>query len=300
MKYELSQGQYRDFLNTLTRTQQAARVASTISADTITNVYVLSNPDPADPSPTTLKFRNGIRCPASGNGTTASIIFGCDLNGNGTFNEANDGEWIACNYLTWMDIAAYADWAALRPMTELELEKAARGPNAAVANEYAWGTTSITGATSISYSGRNNEVAGESGYGLCNYNNSAVQGPLRSGFAAGASTTRVDAGVGYYGAMDLSGNNWERVVTLGNSTGRSFTGSHGNGALSDSGHATNSDWPGYSIVNTAVTGATGSGFRGGDWMDPSTFIRVSSREYAAFVFSNRHQTHGARYCRTAP
>ena len=30
-------------------------------------------------------------------------------------------------YISWPDLLAYADWAALRPITELEYEKAARG-----------------------------------------------------------------------------------------------------------------------------------------------------------------------------
>ncbi|MFH0984294.1 MAG: hypothetical protein V1882_02035, partial [Candidatus Omnitrophota bacterium] len=45
MKYELTQGQYRDFLNTLTRAQQATRVAtSPIGSGTtaVTNRYVMS------------------------------------------------------------------------------------------------------------------------------------------------------------------------------------------------------------------------------------------------------------------
>ena len=52
-----------------------------------------------------------IRAPASGNGTTDPVVFGCDLNGNGVLNEATDGEWVAMSYLTWMDLCAYADWA---------------------------------------------------------------------------------------------------------------------------------------------------------------------------------------------
>ena len=46
--------------------------------------------------------------------------------------------------LSWPDLCAYADWAALRPMTELEYEKACRGPNNPVLGEYAWGNTSIS------------------------------------------------------------------------------------------------------------------------------------------------------------
>ena len=50
---------------------------------------------------------------------------------------------LPCNYLSWYDMASYLDWAALRPMTELEFEKAARGTAAPVADEHVWGTTTI-------------------------------------------------------------------------------------------------------------------------------------------------------------
>jgi formylglycine-generating enzyme required for sulfatase activity len=42
------------------------------------------------------------------------------------------------NILSWFDVAAYLDWAALRPMTELEFEKVCRGPENRIAGEYAW------------------------------------------------------------------------------------------------------------------------------------------------------------------
>ena len=51
----------------------------------------------------------------------------------------------ACNFLNWADALAYADWAGLRPMTELEYEKACRGTNMyPVFDEYPWGNTSLT------------------------------------------------------------------------------------------------------------------------------------------------------------
>ena len=56
------------------------------------------------------------------------------------FNDITDGQNLPCNFLSWMDLAAYLDWAALRPMTELEFEKICRGPNPPIAGEYVWGT----------------------------------------------------------------------------------------------------------------------------------------------------------------
>ncbi len=290
MKYELTQGQYRDFLNTLTRVQQITRVATSISLGTesVTNVYVMS-------STTTPSNRNGIRC-ASAISTTAAVTFFCDLNNNGTANEAADGEWIACNFLSWNDLCAYAAWSGLRPMTELEFEKAARGTNTAAAGGYAWGTTNITNANTINNSGANNEGVDETGNGLSNYGNDGVLGPLRSGFAAGAATTREQSGASYYGILELSGNIWERAVTIANSTGRAFIGSSGSGILSASGNATNADWPG--ISSGEVTGATGSGFRGGAWEKGSSYQRTSDRYLAASAVTDRDNKNGGRLVRT--
>ncbi len=287
MKYELSQGQYRDFLNTLTRTQQAARVATTVTAGTtsVTNRYVMANSS-------TLAYRNGIRCDATIH-TSNPITFYCDLDGDGTPNETTDGEWISCNYLLWADLAAYADWVGLRPMSELEFEKAARGIATAVVDEYAWGTTNITQVTGISNGGLINETGSNTGNGLCVYsNNASVQGPLRSGYAANASTSRETSGAGYYGNMDLSDNIWERAVTVGNAGGRAFTGLHGDGVLSTGGDMDVTNWP---VASTAE----GTGFRGGNWVDVVTYVRTSARRYGSSAITSRNMVYGGRLCRTS-
>jgi hypothetical protein len=46
----------------------------------------------------------------------------------------------AVGYLSWRDALAWADWMGLRPMTELEFEKAARGTSPARFREFVWGT----------------------------------------------------------------------------------------------------------------------------------------------------------------
>jgi len=277
MKYELSQSQYRDFLNMLTRTQQNAHTASQVA-----NQFALSNTASVD-------SRNSLRVPASV--PSGVITFGCDMDADGVFDETTDGEWIACNYLHWGDVTAYADWAGLRPMTELEYEKACRGTATAVLNEYAWGSTTITQATGIANSGKTNETS--SNDANCTYGNHAsVQGPLRSGAFADASSTRQNAGASYYGVMELGGNVQERCVTLGNSTGRSFTGIHGDGALDADGNTDVINWPGAS--------ATGSGFRGGDWFNTIDSVSVSYRGSAASTDANRAKTYGGRVARSAP
>jgi formylglycine-generating enzyme required for sulfatase activity len=287
MKYEISQGDYRDFLNTLTYNQQISRAASVTGAP---GTAALSNSN---------INRNGLDIMTSGVAATLTpAVYACNLNGNSTYNEADDGEWIACNILSWMDGCAYVDWAGLRPMTELEFEKACRGDQTPVANEYAWGSTSITGATGISNGGANNETFSNAGAN-CAYNNSGgVPGPLRVGAFAGGATTRDQAGATYYGIMEMSGNLWERTVTIGNADGRGFTGVHGNGRLSANGHANQTNWPGLS--NSEVTGASGSGWRGGAWDNTAPHALVSHRIVAASTNSNRSTPFGFRGVRVFP
>lgn len=283
MKYEVSQGQYRDFLNTLTYAQQATRTANAPSSAAGTGALI---------NPTT--YRNAVKIKTSGVSSTTPAVYGCDLGGNGTYDESDDGEWIACNYLSWADLMAYADWAGLRPMTELEFEKASRGParsGSPTANEYAWGNTTVDYFSDLSYAGTSSEAIGPTRPNAnCNYSSASPDGPVRCGMFATSSSSRTTAGASYYGLMEMSGNLWERCVTIGNATGRAFTGLHGNGTLDSSGNADVTNWPG--------TGATGSGFRGGAWVNDTSYARVSDRSIAAYAGSNRYGDYGGRFART--
>jgi len=287
MKYEISQGDYRDFLNTLTYTQQTSRAVNVTGS---AGDAALSN-----------TIRNGIDIQTIGVAASFTpAVYACNLDNDGNYNEAVDGEWIACNHISWMDGCAYVDWAGLRPMTELEYEKACRGDQAAVSGEYAWGSASITGATGISNgdanSGANNETFSNAGANCVD--NSGVGGPLRVGAFAAGATTRAQSGGSYYGIMEMSGNLWERAVTIGNATGRNFTGLNGNGQLSPNGHANQSLWPG--ISGSEVIGATGSGLRGGAWYNDASSPRVSDRSLAAYADTNRGGHYGFRGVRVFP
>ncbi len=202
------------------------------------------------------------------------------------------------NYMSWADLTALLDWSGLRPMSELEFEKAGRGsrgvssPIAAVSGEYAWGSTSITGATSITNSGTSNE-RGQSGSNIAYNNNGNVQGPLRVGSFAAGVNTRVASGAGFYGVMELSGNVWERAVTVGNSTGRAYEGRyHGDGVLDTNGNSNTTNWPG--------TNAVGAGFRGGAWSSGASYARLSDRGLAAYTVTFRNNNRGGRGVRSAP
>jgi formylglycine-generating enzyme required for sulfatase activity len=256
MKHEITQAAYRDFLNTLTYTQQATRTAFTPNGGSGTSA--LAN-----------GFRNSIKITTSGVASTTPAIYGCNLNGNGVYNESDDGEWIACCNLTWMDVAAFLDWAGLRPMTEMEFEKACRGPVFPESTENAAGTIAAAAYVyPINSSGSATESITYSGSvlnGNFTYVSTSPGGnsPLRAGIHATANATRISAGAGYYGALDLSGNVEEFAVTSASNGGRSFTGVNGNGTLNASGDADEDFWPGINgnttttTANTAYAGSIG-------------------------------------------
>lgn len=282
MKYQISQEQYVGFLNTLNGTQQAARISAVAAG------YFMDGGSGSS----TVVDRNGVKCSTAPVGATPGVYVN-DKNGNGTAGETDDGQNISCNWLSWADGIAYSDWAGLRPMSELEFEKVCRGPSAAVAGEFAWGTASALAATSTTNNSQADEIVATPSGANANFDQSPGLGyPVRVGIFATASTSRSQAGASYYGAMDLSGDLWERVVSI-NDAGRSFTGTHGNGSLGADGNASgNSDWPG--------TSASGSGFRGGDWTDPSDRMRVSDRFIGAYTETGRTASRGFRSVRTAP
>jgi formylglycine-generating enzyme required for sulfatase activity len=221
-------------------------------------------------------------------------------------------------YVSWPDVLAYADWAGLRPVTELEYEKMARGVDIQpLEDELAWGTTSSSqaGAAEIypdadedgteqifngSANLNRNNLGWSSGDGRPEGAAAGQKGPLRAGIFAESSTSRITSGAGFYGAMELSGNLSEMVVNVGQPEGRQFLGTHGDGSLTTlsgyEGHATNIDWPGIDTVDAArgVTGTRGSGYRGGDFNSPGIrYFQVSNRTNA--VKNPDSEGYAARY-----
>jgi formylglycine-generating enzyme required for sulfatase activity len=271
MKYEISQGQYRDFLNTLTYTQQVTRTASAPNSVAGTGALISSG-----------TARNGIEIKTAGTASTTPAVYGCDLSNNNTFDEAADGEWIVCNYLSWDDVTAYLDWAALRPMTELEYEKACRGTLTPLVNEYAWGTASATSLSALLNTSQTNEASNTSGANLVS--NSAFSGPVRVGIFATGSSNRTTAGSGYYGIMDLSGNVWEQTVPISNANTRSFSNIMGDGTLATNGNAVVSTWPANSDV----------GIRGGSYTSAGALNYVSDRTSISAGVTTRNNNVGGR------
>ena len=321
MKYEISQEQFRDFLNSLTRAQQNKRVHVDISGTSTDTVYVLSR--------TLQRDANNSICVHPPFSTWMPLQFYCELNKKTLSppsfdpDSIDDGQTYACGYITWMDGAAYSDWAGLRPMTELEYEKACRGPNYPVTYEYAWGTTAIHSPVggyytyNHEYRGWFDEIITNTGEntGNANYCCLGTGGPVRCGIYAASSInhTKAEAGSTYYGIMEMSGNLEEMTVHVGNQAGMSFTGLHGNGELNSNGEADVDYWPGIGGNNNpavqnstysgvGVTAAGGAGFRGGAYNGNTQDLRVSLRFFAGYseLCSTVRDPNGFRCVRSAP
>ena len=290
MKYEMSQQGYVDFLNTLTYTQQMTRTVAPPNSTAGTGALSSGN-----------SYRNGIDIQTPGVASSVPAVYACNLNDNGVYGDLTDGKDIACNLLGWGDLSAYMDWSGLRPMTELEFEKACRGTSPPLANEFPWGTTGSGGSN---YTQSN---VGASNEGIVtNYNTtvgnatwydptSIILYPFRVGiFAAhGSNSGRVTAGASYYGIMELAGNLLERTVTIGHLDGRVFTGLHGNGSLATDGSPNVNAWPDPAAVS-------GAGLRGGSYQSPLASLRVSDRSSALSFDGGHYGFFGGRGVRSAP
>lgn len=209
MTYPVTQGQYAAFLSALPARARAARDVSL-------------SPGYSD---------NGGTIACAADGCTAALP---DR---------------AANYLAWADGIGWASWAGLRPMTELEYEKAAAG----------------TPADSARY----------------------ADGDLPD--RVGSSERR-----SAWGAVDLRGGLWERVVTVGTPEGRAFAGSPGRGFVDDFGVPyvfSNADWPGPQ--------AAGSGYRGGT-EGLLGMGEVADRTYGAYTATYGDASQGFRAVLDAP
>ncbi len=113
-------------------------------------------------------------------------------------------------------------------------------------------------------------------------------GPVRVGIFAREGSSRQEAGASYWGIMELSGNLWERAISV--ATGRAFTGLHGNGTLTAAGGADIANWP---------TTGSGAGLRGGYWEHTADTLRASDRINAARASIARNRV-GWRGVRSAP
>jgi formylglycine-generating enzyme required for sulfatase activity len=277
MKHELSQHAWAGFLSTLPQSALAQLYPGLKQG-----AYISANP----------LDRNGIYWLPTGG-------FTVDDRRNGQ-SEATDGLFRACNNLSFSDLLAYLDWAALRPLTELEFEKATRGPLPAIAKEFAWGNNTTACNTTFLLDDGTTSERGEGIDTSCSYANYAapfgqvyINGPIRQGFAARNSTSRTQAAAGYYGAMELSGNVWEQTIAIHPSS-CGFTSLPGDGMLDDRGQANEVGWQGLQPIargggcNSLIYPALSYPFRD---------LAISDRYYANTDLSLRRPTTGGRGAR---
>jgi formylglycine-generating enzyme required for sulfatase activity len=242
MKYELTQGQYSDLLNTISDDATFERV------------------------------NFGGRSYFSNKGTI--------LLKNGRYMAAKPNR--PMNFITWDDGLAFADWAGLRPLTELEFTKAARGSRKPMTKEFPWGTSDSAKLARI--------VDREDNLTFINeLKEDKVSDKTLSVF-----------GASYFWVLDLSGSLWERVITIGSPDGRAFKGSHGDGQLTVRGNATNADWP-----NTHQK-KNGHGFRGGGFYfqggsehEFNPYSPIAYRRFGGWSGGDPHMAYGFRAGRTA-
>jgi len=235
-KYEVSQGQYADYLNMLSATDATARYIGSYGTNRQSVSYASGN-------------AYGLRYAA-------------------------DSASRSQNYLSWDDCRAYTSWCGLRPLTEMELEKAARGGGTSNTNVYPWGATAPSTST---YTFDSVTI---SMHYAC-YNNTSG-GPTDVGHYLSGDTARTDAetGASVYGVTDLAGNNWEHLINCAHLS----VPSDGNGTLTWP-----TDWP---------DAASGKGVRGGSWNIVSSYLRVSDRISAGDTHTHRNYNFGFRSART--
>lgn len=242
MKYEPTEGQYAVFLNSLSQSQIGSRLIFNEE-----NYY------------------------AQG----------------GTISQ-NEGQYSSsypdkpCLFMSWDDAMAYADWAGLRPMTEFEFTKAARGTSKPKAGEFPWGSNNKEKMQRFSDS-----------TGMLVMLNGWQESYLKE-------SNREYFGASYYWVMDMAGSMWERLITVGHPNGRNFRGSHGDGILSSDGNATNENWPDGADESGGI-GFRGGGFYGYEraYHEFNPFSPISYRPYGGWHGGMRTNSYGARFVRNS-
>ena len=270
MKYEISQQQIVDYLNTLSYDQQKARLG--VWPGRLPNALgtYFSNANNS--------YRQEIKITTAGTDNTIPAVFGL----TNAYNA-----YLPAGYLNWQDLASYLDWSGLRPMTEFEFEKACRGTLAPVPYEYPWGNTIINtssgGMSNVNTASEKMNIVND---GLTHYNWDG--GPMRSGFAATSNSNRVQAGASFYGIMELAGNLFEQCIGGGSSYNYAgFTNVNGDGVLMNNGLANVTGWP----INGGLS--SGTIYKGGGFYNNTSnnnYFQVSDRSFYQGQATNGNTT----------
>lgn len=310
MKCEVTQAMYVEYLNMLSYARQAESVTMKPSMPAGT----LAMQVPGYGAGTTA--RNGvlIRTPGTPDSLVPLQVSRETFVVTGTVTKPGTSAvfqttapFVPCHFMPCRGALGFAAWAGLRPMTELEYEKACRGPVNPVADEFPWGTTGVAGmdlsggkyiltninqeTECITWSGGNGPDATR-GNAFFAGNNTALGGPTRVGIFATPESDRPLAGAAYWGVLDMAGSVAEKPVPVGDAASRAFAGEHGEGGA-------------------APWGGIGLGERGGGY--PLTLgghsagwgrldlLRISNRANARKDLKGAgHIYDGMRCVRTAP
>jgi formylglycine-generating enzyme required for sulfatase activity len=281
MKYEVSQGQYADFLNTLSLRDTSSYYtyydSSRLKKVNVKYKMALQNLDPFFSSvPVDVQRHTIMLDSVEGK---YSVTRPDRAFGKGTSNY----------YLS------FSDWSALRPMSELEYEKACRGSLAPTYKSYpsgminpsdtitrfwsgfdwAWGNDTSIAITSpmVSMISSNMQLNGiENGteffgnYNIYKRYNPVISqgpatyatfsggdggtGPYRVGIFASDTSSRISSGASYYGIMDFGKNVAQMVVSLSNSNTRFLSYKrNGDGYLNSYGRSDTNELLGDFMVN---------------------------------------------------
>jgi formylglycine-generating enzyme required for sulfatase activity len=259
MKYEITQGQYMDFLNTLPEVQAATRYPNF----------------------------NG------------SNMF--DIGFTGSYYTNNKDR--VCNYLSINDILSYLDFAALRPITELEFEKACRGKVMYIEEEFVFGTEvldSLIETLKVLGFTAGTEVINDNPKSNTHYNETTTSieggifstgtvGPVAAGiYARTTPKTRIRTGATFFGVMEMGGNVSEicvqahiNTIPNGASDPSQYTGIWGDGSLTVGALYNTTGWP----VNVNIIR------RGGSLVDGAQQMRVSDRSNLNYTNYNERLFH---------
>jgi len=247
MKYNISQGQYGDFLNMLTSTQRTARFMNMNGNNRNTiqlinnNIFVqrpdracnyiswtdgIAYTDWAGLRPfTETEFEKACRGPLP-------AVTGEYAWGNGSYSPS------------------YANNSTINNSTRTFLSGTEDG-------------TEITtlASNNVHWYGYN---SGTGGFQTISGGDGNI-GPARVGLNVDTLGTRINGGLSYYGVVDLSGNVTEQMYNITTTAGRQFTGTHGNGEIATNGTANVTGWP-----------TSGFGFKG----QGASNYNISNTSYA--------------------
>ena len=261
MKQELTRQSFLDFLNTLSETQRAALLAKFARVDNkgVTHYNFWGTSDEI----VVATLDNGLTHLSNAQPWRVAVL--------------REGTGEPYGYSADEQFLAYLDWAALRPMTDLEFEKACRGPRRPIPMEMPWGTPSFATLSKLQNANTASERAATVYTPVLlggSYSVRVTQLPQPNWHACIDAADAAEAGASYYGALDMVGNGTERCVytasgnpAAGNlHSAARYSGLHGDGELTANGLSNVTDWP-YPKQNYYATGPYTS--RGGQsYEDP--------------------------------